>query len=1532
MAKSKFLKLKNTKLTDYVEVLTNRALTIDDISGEFSSSESNRDEYVSTISIDPNNNFNRFLVQVVDSTGQFFQASEIITLNDQSNIFNLIKNSITSINNTPIANIEATIDSFGGMYLQFYPDNPYDYDYNIKIIQNNFLTRLSSTNKVSIGFVDLSAFNGNVPSGSTLSIVNLDKTITNSLHLSVNLIDSTLEWKNYVELYVVHDGTDAYITELFFDDLDNFNSRFIGSFSAYIDNNQLKVDYENNSSNPISIRCRNILFNDDSVGVGTYRFLADDQPEGSERSAIYDSQVFLGVSPNPIEVFTINKNDFTTVKSIVKIDSAEGMAMHQLLTVQGNNNVNVSQYPFLSIGSTNGIGTFSGQYSGNDLTLYFYPNADVTGQVQVLSFNEKIYTEADFFNVYDNLSYFPNSESIKSSIYYGINSSQVDKVEFGIYNNGVSIFSKRFNPNSNIILNKESGIFTIKNHFFSNYERLIYTPKSTFANVGEQPLGIGATLNSVGIVTDKLPEEVYVIKINPDQFRLSTRKDYAQAGIYVTFTSSGEGNSHQLEMYKKNEKTIISVNDLIQYPILYTSLEYNLEGNGGQIGAATTIFSLSGIASVNPKDLLKIDDEYMFISNVGLGTTNIGPISFSGDIPLVEVIRGSVGSIASSHLDGTNSRIYRGSYNIVENSIYFSVAPRGSSLLAENEDFANLERAKSEFSGRVFLRDNYDGNIIFDDISESFNGLDTDYKITSLGQNTVGLGTDGGNGLLLINGIFQTPTTENNPNNNFEITEDSLSGITTISFTGITSSNGQIIISESDVNQNQLPRGGLIVSLGSTNGLGYAPLAGAAVTAVVSGGQIIDITTEVEFGSYGSGYREPIFIEIVDEGGHSGNNADIQVSVGAGGSLAFNIIDGGSGYTSPKIIIPSPSYENLPVIGVSRLGIGETTETGNGLLVSLELSPSNTSGIGSTTFLVSNFKIARPGYGFRRGDIIKPVGLVTAAGLASPIKEFELTVLDVFNDSFALWNFGELNYIDSIKNFQDGVRTRFPLFYNSQLLSFQINEESQDSQLIDMASLLLIFVNGVLQSPGEAYEFSGGTSFSFSEPPSPEDNISVFFYVGTANVDSTIVNAAETLKIGDRVKVLRNNLSTSDSNYFESYEQDTRYITDIAGSDRIETSIYVGTGIDDKNYRPISWIKQKRDLIINNSIISKSRDSIETQIYPTSRVIKDFSIYDNEIFVDDVSLFLYDNSFDNNSYNNFDFIIYDENNEYISAGGTALVSGDGTVFEIIIDNFGSGYIGTFANVKFSKPDVLSIGITNLDLGITEFSTSEEVNSAIEQITAVGIVSVTNGSVNYPFTLLNPGLGYTSTDPPKIIIEAPKFYTELISDAKNIFGSTIGITSISTTSGIGVPLAMKFYMDISQFNEYSLLQVGYPVYINGTTIGNGITSIDTSDNDIIGIGTIGLNNIYYIHSIDTISGTIICNILSSTNVTGLSTFSYTYPVGYLNWGKITGFSRTSNNKLSFNVKGMEVGDLSTFPIVQRRGYGLRDSGAIKRSII
>ena len=69
----------------------------------------------------------------------------------------------------------------------------------------------------------------------------------------------------------------------------------------------------------------------------------------------------------------------------------------------------------------------------------------------------------------------------------------------------------------------------------------------------------------------------------------------------------------------------------------------------------------------------------------------------------------------------------------------------------------------------------------------------------------------------------------NNTGNNYEFENDTTAGISSVVFTGISSVNGDFIKSDFDINQNQLPRGGLIVSLGSTPGLGYAPLIGAEV-------------------------------------------------------------------------------------------------------------------------------------------------------------------------------------------------------------------------------------------------------------------------------------------------------------------------------------------------------------------------------------------------------------------------------------------------------------------------------------------------------------------------------------------------------------------------------------------------------------------------------------------------------------------------------------------------------------------------------
>ena len=1499
---SKFLKLKTKKLADYIECKTNVVLKVDDISRQFSNLDGEPSEFINLIKLNSTESYNNILVRVSNYDNSQIQLSELIILNDKTDSVVAEKSTLvnsgiglTHISGEQYGNFSIVKNASGETYLQFIPDDPYSTDYDIKVIKSNFNSTDVGIGTTSIGFIDLTGSNKKASSGISTSIISVDSSKFSSLLANVEIIDSTANSINFVEVYLNHDGTNTYISEYYFDSesSSNYSGNFIGTFGANISSGTLSLNYKNNSSNSVDIRSRIVGFGTTAIGVGAHRFILPNQIAGNERSAIYQSNYSSTVSLAST-IISLNKSNFNAIKSLVEVSVGSTSALHQVMMIHDNNDIYVQQSPFLSIGSTSGIGTFGGEYSGDNLQLKFYPDSGINSQIKILSFNQCLYSTLDSINIAPNLTYGTVTDSIDLIFYNAINGDRINRLDFDLKNENIPIFAKTFDPPNSSILNLSTGKFTIKNHFFSPLEELIYTPKSTFIGVGASSVGIGSTLNSAGIVTTLLPSDVYVIKISENEFKLSTRKDYAVLGIGVTFTSVGLGNAHQLEMKKKNEKVLITIDNVVQYPLLFTPTSHTLSGNGGQISAVSSIFSLSGISTIVPRDILKIDNEYMGIINVGLGTTNVGPITNNGSFNLVEVRRGLVGSSATSHTDSTEARIYKGSYNIVDDKIFFSESPRGNPQI--ERDASNLRFETSDFTGRVFLRNDYTSNQIYDDISSQFTGIGRTFTLTVGGANTVGLGTSGGSGILFINGVFQTPTTLNNPQNNFKITENS--GISSVIFSGVTIPNtNSIFTSEFDVNQNQTPRGGIIVSLGSSSGLGYAPLVGAAVTAVVgAGGSIVSVgigTTD----KVGSGYNGIVSIGVsVYENGHTGSAATISASIGAGGTLGFTIIGGGTGYSNPQIFVSEPSYENLNVVGVSRLGIGATTKTGIGLLLNVEVGASSTTGIGSTYFEVSKFSISRQGYSFQRGDVFKPVGLVTAKGLNSPLSEFQLTVIDTFTDSFAAWQFGEFDFIDSIKNYQDGVRTRFPLFYNDELLSF----EKLDNSLVNLSNALFIVINGIVQDPEVAYRFDGGTSFVFTTAPKPEDNVSVFFYKGTAGDDVELFDdIKETLKRGDTVQVLKNN------SIFETITQDKRTIFDISGSDKFETNLYSKQGVDSKNYKPLSWNKQKIDQKINGELVYKSRDSLESSIFPTAKIIGDFSTTDTQIFVDNADFFKY------GTPNLTDALIVSGSPDPVSAGITAVVSGLGTVQSLIINNPGSGYTGNLVTLKISSPPVIGVGIGT-------------------KATATVTVGA-GGTLTTPIIITNPGFGYTTLNSPKVIAPLQDPIYENISTITLVNGFSGIVTGITTTTGIGGnPLALKFHL--TGPSGYSGMQIGYPIYIFDTRIGSGLTSINTSNSAIVGIGTTFLDNIYIISAFSS-SGTvgiITCNILSTKSVVGLaSTGSTSNPVGKYSWGRLSGFSR-SVSPISIGVTGntIDVG-LSTFSTIQRRKSGLRKTGALSK---
>ena len=1760
---SKFLTLKNRSLTDFTRCKTNRVLLHDDISDTFSSEGFE----TLTTTIEPlTEDIGRYLIQIIDPDTLDTQFTELVTLTTENDAFILEKS--TDFTNQKLGDFNTEITTNGTKNLLFEPVEKFLRDHDIKILKIDFNTDLAGIGTNAIGSVDLTGHNIGVGTTTvgvvTSTILESPDYDFNSLYANIFVQDSVTKEVNYSEVVIDFDGTDTTIAETYVDTTSGLSSSVVGIITAKVENNLVKLQIENDRVNPLEVRANVVGLGSTESGIGTFRFIVSGQPVGSERSARLESKYATGTI-NPITYNTISKNLDSTVKSLVRVSCGETSAVHQIISIRDLDDILTIQYPFVSAGSTTGIGTFGGEIVGNDINLRFYPDAEFNSLIEVQSYNEVLYTDSDFSNNPPNLIYGTVDQQLFLSTYDGAGGLRADKKDFLLTNNGTPIYSKTFNPSNTGTISTTTNAITIPSHFFNTNEELTYTPGSTFIGIAGTAVSIGATANISGIVTDILPSTVFAKVIDEDNFELYTRPEYITTGVAVTFTgvsgSLGSGNSHKLAMTKQLTKTLIGLDGVVQQPITFTDITHTLGVFDGftynsTVGIGLSQFVLSGISSIRAGEFLKINDEFIKILEVGFSSTPTGVINESvsvaagiATLPVVKVERGQLGIAQTSHSANDIARLHRGAFNIVDSTVFFSDPPKGNTRSRRDE--TNQPFDKAEFSGRTFLRSDYTTNMLFDDISDNFTGIGKTYTLTVGGANThSGVGV--GNGVVFINGIFQTPLTVNNAGNNYEFISDSVAGISTIEFTGITSENGQKMVSEFDINQNQVPRGGVIISLGSTPGLGYAPLQGAKVKAFkdATGGitsvvgiatssgfnlgiqtasydnitGIITVTTDKVHGfalerpnmvklknlnfnitgvgatsfanhdrslfvvgivsdrtfevkadiqtqnwvytgggntfeffedlTFGSGYRGgSVAIGVTDQayehrfvssgigsikkgsfagdsftatnavytshtgqliltipnhtfttsdsvgidtgglvfkcskdnffsdhpypravsktsfpnsdpiagivtgigattintitlnagvGGGAGNGAVVTASVGVGGTLAFTIVSAGTSYVNPEIVIPEPNYDNIPVVGVSRRGIGPTTETGSNLLLDVEVSAASTTvGIGSTTFEISKFSVARSGHSFKIGDKFKPVGLITAAHLSQPIQEFELEVLEVFTDRFSAQQFGEIDFIDSIKNLQDGVSKRFPLFFNGQLLSFEKDLNDSRSQLINMNAVLLIFVNGVLQKPEEAYQFQGGTTFDFTEAPRPDSKIDIFFYKGQDGIDIDTADIQETIKVGDELRVFKHPVGVTTT------QRNERTIKELLGAKLIETDIYTGQGIDENNDKPIRWTKQKVDIILNGKKIDKSREILEAQIYPTAKIIGDFSIISgndgtplNGIFVDDVRSFFYEKATHfplsdryNLTYNSVDALI-SSGQINVGASATAIVSAAGSVTSFDITNAGSGYSGT-VSVKISGPVS----------GIGTFTQSD--GSVGTYTTATATATITNGSIN-AINVVNQGLGYTSTTPPQVIIDLPEFKTEKITEISNIEGFTGIITGITTTTGTGGhPLALKFFFRSDEQISGKPINVGYPVFIKDTKVGSAVTSVDSQDSSIVAIGTTFLDNIYKVHAVSddgAFNGQITCNIHtnSTSSVLGIAqtgNFDPSAPgisteLGKISWGRLFNATR-SDNPISIGVTGLTVNSgLTTFPTIQRKNYsvsslrGLRSSGAIR----
>ena len=248
---------------------------------------------------------------------------------------------------------------------------------------------------------------------------------------------------------------------------------------------------------------------------------------------------------------------------------------------------------------------------------------------------------------------------------------------------------------------------------------------------------------------------------------------------------------------------------------------------------------------------------------------------------------------------------------------------------------------------------------------------------------------------------------------------------------------------------------------------------------------------------------------------------------------------------------------------------------------------------------------------------------------------------------------------------------------------------------------------------------------------------------------------------------------------------------------------------------------------------------------------------------------------------------------------------------------------------------LSIGIPTT--GITSFTMND--GTIGFGTTATATATITNGSVSL-INITNPGSGYTNTNPPKVLAPKSPIVDETITGTSIVFENTSGIITGIGTTIFNSALAIKF----TGINTEGLvpITIGDPLFVYDTTVGNGVTSTDGVNTNVVGIGTTFVDNVYIVAGIttlgvvgggNTITGIITCTI--DTNTVGIATTETAgIPVGKFSLGKISSISRSSN-PISIGVTGLTVDvGLSTFPTVIRRSGDdtLRKTGALKTNLI
>ena len=836
-------------LTDYFESVGNRALIIDDISTQFNS-DPRATRFSVVANFDVKQRSKKWLTLVKDKTFTGERQSMLVTLlQDESNGFMNQYGRVETVSELGTFDFQVTGNK--GQLL-FYPTKYSVNDYNVSNVSFDIVglstVGIGSTNLGSS--IDIRSTQTLVAAGTTTTIVGIASTYR-SAKVLVQINDSNGQME-FDELNILHDGTTVelleygQITTVFDED---YSGTGLGTYIASMETGPLNIDFVPNAGIACSVDTLSIAIAGANAGAGGTGIGTEYLGDGVQDIAFVNSTftaIPSAASPlaHKIAEYDINNtvatNDNNAAYYLISVEDTTNnrYEMSEVMVLNSSSEVYMTEYG--NIISNIGLGTVGAAVSSStsQTQLMYTPIAGIAASVRVFQMGVQIAAQNDDVTSVDKIDL--NNASITAG-YGDYTGTETDVLRaFNLSHDGRNVFQRDFDGSSSTVVNLTKNSVTIPEHFYVTGEEVTYS----YDVDGGSPIGIATTTISGIGATDQLPTTTFIVKIDESTVKFAKTAEDALKSVpnILHLSSVGVGAAHTITARNQNTKCLIALDNAIQSPIVATAVTTGI----------STIFDLGGkvietvgVTSFFGGDLIKINEEIMKVDTVGYGSAKN-----------ILVDRAWMGTNLGVHTAHSIVTKVEGNYNIVGNEINFITAPQGPTPISsttnepESRDWVGITTF-SMFQGRSFMRSAsknssnrpYHDNYIFDDISDEFNGIGKTFTLTSNQSNVGGFSTN--NAVVLINGIFQGPTGDLTVDQDYTLSEG-LTGISSITFTGAATAEAY------DPNSGSIPVGGIIVSVGSTAGLGYQPLVSAGGTAIVSAAGTI---TSISIGNTGSGYR-----------------------------------------------------------------------------------------------------------------------------------------------------------------------------------------------------------------------------------------------------------------------------------------------------------------------------------------------------------------------------------------------------------------------------------------------------------------------------------------------------------------------------------------------------------------------------------------------------------------------------------------------------------------------------------------------------